>query len=69
MLDSVSVTERIAARDQLASLVELEASLPTRKIDAVRRCRQAGLTWEAIALVLGVSKQAAHQLYARHINH
>ncbi|MBB6119079.1 helix-turn-helix domain-containing protein [Nocardiopsis algeriensis] len=50
---------------ELAALAELCADLERRKAVLVRRARNDGVTWAAIATVLGVSKQAVHKKYGR----
>jgi hypothetical protein len=42
---------------------EISAAVDEVERDAVRAARSAGVSWEAIGGVLGVSRQAAHQRY------
>ena len=50
---------------QLARIAEAKRSLAAEEEVAVRRARQAGLSWAEIGTLLGVSKQAMHQRYGR----
>jgi len=43
----------------------LHKELARTETEAVLRARQAGLSWEAIAVCLGVSKQAVHKKYGK----
>ncbi|HET9501573.1 MAG TPA: hypothetical protein VFO98_15070 [Marmoricola sp.] len=57
--DSGSPAERLArVREERHRLAREEAV-------AVRRARQAGLSWAEIGTLLGVSKQAMHQRYGK----
>ena len=47
----------------LREIVAFEHQLEDLRIDCVRRARNGGASWEAIAEVLGVSRQSAWQLY------
>ena len=47
----------------LREIVAIEHQLEDLRIDCVRRARDGGASWEAIAEVLGVSRQSAWQLY------
>jgi hypothetical protein len=47
----------------LREIVAYEHQLEDLRIDCVRRARDGGASWEAIAEVLGVSRQSAWQLY------
>lgn len=58
-MDGKGPTEALQANAQLQKEVgRTEATL-------VRKARQAGLSWEAIALCLAVSKQAVHRKYGK----
>ena len=49
--------------EALYAVAELRKELARTETEAVLRARQAGLSWEAIATCLGVSKQAVHKKY------
>ena len=51
--------------EALYAVAELRKELARTETEAVLRARQAGLSWEAIATCLGVSKQAVHKKYGR----
>lgn len=51
--------------DALARIAAAKAELAREEAAAVRRARVAGMSWAAIGLVLGVSKQAIHKKYGR----
>lgn len=51
--------------DELAAVERDKRALAAREAAAVRRARLAGYPWAAIAMVLGVSKQAVHKKYGR----
>ncbi len=48
----------------LAALAELRREVDRREAVVVRRARVRGLSWAAIATLLGVSRQAVHRKYA-----
>ena len=52
--------------DMRADLDGQRAELDERLAQQVRAARVAGRTWPEIAVMLGVTKQAAHRKYARH---
>jgi hypothetical protein len=55
-------------RDPLASLADVAArrrELEVEEYHHVLRARAAGVSWQGIAAVLGVSKQAVHQRFRR----
>ncbi|QTE29461.1 hypothetical protein [Pengzhenrongella sicca] len=47
----------------LAALAELRREVDRREELAVRRARVGGVSWAAIAIMLGVSRQAVHHKY------
>jgi hypothetical protein len=51
--------------ESLQIVAELRRELVCGEAVLVRRARQAGLSWEAIALSLGVTKQAVHRKYGK----
>ena len=51
--------------EALYAVAELHMELARTETEAVLRARQAGLSWEAIAVCLGVSKQAVHKKYGK----
>lgn len=50
---------------ELAALAEARRELSRREEVAVRRGRHAGLTWEQIGTLLGVTKQTIHRKYRK----
>lgn len=51
--------------EALYAVAELHKELARAETEAVLRARRAGLSWEAIAVCLGVSKQAVHKKYGK----
>ncbi|MGM9470463.1 AsnC family protein [Pseudarthrobacter sp. YS3] len=51
--------------EALYAVAELQKEVERTEASLVRQARQAGLSWEAIALCLGVSKQAVHRKYGK----
>ncbi|WP_354189785.1 AsnC family protein [Arthrobacter sp. UYCu712] len=51
--------------EALYAVAELRKEVGRAEGALVRKARQAGLSWEAIALCLGVSKQAVHKKYGK----
>lgn len=51
--------------EALRAVSELQKEVSRTEASLVRKARQAGLSWEAIALCLGVSKQAVHRKYGK----
>ena len=49
----------------LRAIAELRRELDAVETVTVRRARNAGLSWQIIALALGVSRQAVHKKYGR----
>lgn len=51
--------------DALQIVAELHREVSRSEAVLVRSARQAGLSWEAIAQCLGVTKQAVHRKYGK----
>ncbi|WP_372984273.1 AsnC family protein [Microbacterium sp.] len=51
---------------ELHRLAALRSELARAEETQVRRARNLGYSWQAIASSLGVSKQAAHRRFGRH---
>lgn len=51
--------------DALFAAAEARKELDRTEAALVRRARLQGMTWEMIAVSLGVSKQAVHKRYGR----
>lgn len=51
--------------EALQAIAELQKEIHRTESSLVRSARQTGLSWEAIALCLGVSKQAVHRKYGK----
>ena len=51
--------------EALYAVAELRKELARTESEMVARARAAGLSWEAIALCLGVSKQAVHRKFGK----
>lgn len=51
--------------EALYAVAELRKEVARTESEMVARARSAGLSWEAIALCLGVSKQAVHKKFGK----
>lgn len=61
----VGNTEGMGPAEALYAVAEWRKELARTESEMVARARSAGLSWEAIALCLGVSKQAMHKKYGK----
>lgn len=48
---------------ELAAVAQAKRALSRREEVAIRRARAAGFSWEAIASVMGVTRQTLHRKY------
>lgn len=51
--------------EALQAVAEMRKELARTESELVARARAVGLSWEAIALCLGVSKQAVHKKFGK----
>jgi hypothetical protein len=68
-LDTVDPNEMTPVAPQIVRLREAVAARQAADHDieqAVAAARNAGFSWARIALVLGISRQAAHERFAQH---
>jgi hypothetical protein len=68
MVEPSEVVAQTASADPevgLRGVASLRAQLAAVEELQVRRARELGWTWQQIAAVLGVSKQAVHQKYGK----
>jgi hypothetical protein len=66
MAEAAEVAAQVASEDPdvgLRGVASLRALLEAVEELHVRRARELGWSWQQIATVLGVSKQAVHQKY------
>jgi DNA invertase Pin-like site-specific DNA recombinase len=70
-MDRPTITSLAAGADgddpfsALASVRDLRRELDRTEELAARRARNAGASWQEIATLLGVSRQAVHKKYGR----
>jgi DNA-directed RNA polymerase specialized sigma24 family protein len=62
---TVASAESGDPRALLRRIAQQRAELDRAESLSVRRARNSGLTWQEIAAVLGVTKQAVHKRYGR----
>lgn len=65
MRTSVSTDDDGGVLGELAAVREARRALSRREEVAVRRARQAGLSWAEIGTLLGVTKQTMHRKYRK----
>ena len=53
--------------DALNAIADMRRELDRIEEVTVRRARNLGLSWQLIAVALGVSKQAVHKKYGGHL--
>lgn len=53
------------ALQRIRELIQQRREIERRLSAEVRKSHQLGYSWEAIALALGVSRQAAHKKYGK----
>ena len=61
----VASTDGKGPAEALQAVAQLQKEVGRTEASLVRKARQAGFSWKAIALCLGVSKQAVHRIYGR----
>ena len=72
MVKSAEVVAQTASKDPAVGLraaASLRTLLEAVEELQVRRARELGWSWQQIAEVLGVTKQAVHQLYGKGERH
>ncbi len=65
MAELAAAAEHENALLALDAVVRMRAELERQEAVLVRRARNAGESWSAIAGVLGVTRQAVHQKFGR----
>jgi transcriptional regulator with GAF, ATPase, and Fis domain len=56
-----------AAAERLAAVVTLRRLVDRLEADEVERAMRAGWSWQQVAQVLGVTRQAVHKKHARRL--